>query len=169
LGRGLPALTNWQRAKRDEAATVASDLAAAQAGARLMPSLRDSLQSRKARLAAIDSAILAGPTPSGAAAGLASALEDIADEASVKVSAMQLQADSAGAGGLVQVGVRMTAVGDVYGLLALLRAIEGGRQLLAVRELAVTASEPSAPSSKQETLRLDLMVVGLARLAAEVR
>ena len=43
----------------------------------------------------------------------------------MKVSAMQLQADSAGAGGLVQVAVRMTAVSDVYGLLALLRAIEG--------------------------------------------
>jgi hypothetical protein len=167
LGRGVPTLVQWQSAQRAEAATISTDLAVARAGARLMPQLLDSLRSRQARLAAIDSAMLGGSTPAAAAAGLASALQDIAADASVKVSAMQLQADSAGTGGVVQVGVRVTAVSDVYGLLALLRALEGGRTLLAVRELAVTQPEPAAPASKQETLRLDVMVVGLARIAAE--
>jgi len=167
LGRGVPTLVQWQSAQRAEAATISTDLAVARAGARLMPQLLDSLRSRQARLAVIDSAMLVGSTPAAAAAGLASALQDIADDASVKVSAMQLQADSAGTGGVVQVGVRVTAVSDVYGLLALLRALEGGRTLLAVRELAVTQPEPAAPASKQETLRLDVMVVGLARIAAE--
>jgi hypothetical protein len=169
LGRGLPRLNEWQSSQITEAATLANDLTAARSGARLMPALRDTLRARQARLSALDSAILTGPTSSAAAASLASALEDLATEASVKVSAMQLQADSPAAGALVQVGVRMTAVADVYGLLALMRAIEGGRQLLAIRELAVTQPEPAAPSNKAEQLRLDLTVVGLARIAVEKR
>jgi type II secretion system (T2SS) protein M len=169
LGRGVPALMQWQRSTRAEATSVISDLRAAQAGARLMPVLRDSLRSRQARLVSLDSGILRGPTSSAAAAGLASKLEELADDASVKVSAMQLQADSTGAGALFQVGVRMTSVGDIYGLLALLRAIEAGTTLLSVRDLAVTQPDPMAPTSKPETLRLDIMVVGLARIGAETR
>jgi hypothetical protein len=169
LGRGLPLLTQWQSAQIAEAAPLTSDLAAARAGARLMPLLRDTLRVRQARLAALDSSILSGATPSAAAAGLASAVQDIADESSVKISAMQLQADSAGPGALVHVGVRVTAMADVYGLLSLMRAIEGGTQLLAVRELAVTQPEPAAPANKIESLRLDMTVVGLARIAAEKR
>lgn len=166
FGRGLPALTQWQNAKRTEAETITADLASARAGARLMSVLHDSMRSRKVRLATVDSTLLTGATPSAAAAGLASMLEDLADEAHVKVSAMQLHADSTdgGAGTLVQVGVRMTAVADVYGLLALLRTIEGGTTLLAVRELGVTQPEPTAPAGKPESLRLDVMVVGLARM-----
>lgn len=164
LARGLPALVRWQRGASAEAETLVTDLAMARAGARSMTMLRDSLRARQARLAAMDSAILTGPTPSAAAAQLASLLEDLADEAQVKVSAMQLHADSAATGALVQVGVRMTAVADVYGLLALLRAIEGGNPLLAVRELAVTQPEPAAPSSKPESLRLDVAVVALAKV-----
>jgi len=164
LARGLPALTRWQNDKCSEAETLLADLAAARSGARQLPALRDSLRSREARLATIDSAIIIGPTPSAAAASLASELEDLADDASVKISAMQLHADSASSGALVQVGVRLTAVADVYGLLSLLRDIEGGTMLLAVRDLAVTQPEPAAPTSKPETLRVDLMVVGLARI-----
>ena len=169
LARGVPSLMRWQNAQRTEAASMTADLSAARAGARQMPALRDSLRARQRRLAAVDSTMLSGPTSSSAAAMLASALEDLATESSVKVSAMQLHADSAAAGALVQIGVRVTAVADVYGLLALLRAIEGGETLLAVRELAVTQPEPAAPSSKPEALRVDMMVVGLARITGEKR
>jgi hypothetical protein len=166
--RGLPSLVRWQNDRRMEVESMVADLSAARAGARQMPAMRDSLRARQKRLAAVDSAILSGPTSSSAAAMLASALEELATESSVKVSAMQLHADSA-AGALVQVGVRVTAVTDVYGLLAMLRAIEGGEMLLAVRELAVTQPEPAAPSSKPEALRIDMMVVGLARVTGEKR
>jgi hypothetical protein len=164
LARGLPALTRWQNEKRNEAETLLGDLVAARSGVRQLPALRDSLRARQARLAAIDSAIFIGQTASAAAASLASTVEDLADEASVKVSAMQLHADSASSGALVEVGVRLTGVADVYGLLALLRDIEGGTILLAVRDLAVTQPEPAAPANKPETLRVDMMVVGLARV-----
>jgi hypothetical protein len=169
LARGLPSLMRWQNEQRLEAESMVADLSAARAGARQMPALRDSLRARQKRLAVVDSSILSGPTSSSAAAMLASALEELAGESSVKVSAMQLHADSAAAGALVQVSVRLTAVADVYGLLALLRAIEGGETLLAVRELAVTQPEPAAPSSKPEALRVDMMVVGLARITGEKR
>jgi hypothetical protein len=169
LGRGLPALIRWQSTRIGEATAAVSDLMNARAGRRVLPALRDSVRAREARIAVIDSTVVTGPTPSAAAARLASALEEMADEARVNVSAMQLVADSATAGGVTHVGVRLTGVGDVYGLLALMRAVEGGEALLAVRELAISQADPAAPSAKAEALRIDMMVVGLARIAADGR
>ena len=166
LGRGVPALLAWQNTQLASAASTALELAVARDGVRRLPSLRDSVRVRSARVAAIDSIMLSGITASAAAADLASSLEAMAEEAAVKVSAMQLHADSAVAGTLAHVGVRVTATADVYGLFALLRAIEGGQVLLVVRESGVTQPEPAAPSSQPESLRLELLVVGLARIAA---
>jgi hypothetical protein len=169
LGRGLPALMSWQSTRIADATATVGDLTDARAGRRALPTLRDSAREQQARIAAIDSAIVTAPTSSAAAALLASALEEMADEARVKVGAMQLVADSAAAGAVVQVGVRLTGVADVYGLLELLKAVEGGEALLAVRELAVSQSDPAAPSTKPEALRIDMMVVGMARIAADGR
>jgi len=80
---------------------------------------------------------------------------------------MQLHADSAGPGALAQVAVRVAATADVYGLLALLRAIEGGNAMFAVRELNVTQPEPAASRNKPEMLRLELMVTAVARITGE--
>jgi hypothetical protein len=167
LGRGVPMMMQWQSTQIAEASTVASDVAQSRAGSRLLPQLRDTLRTYVARLNTLDSAMLSGPTPSAAAARLASEMEILADESSVKIGAMQLQADSADVGALVLVGVRVTAVADVFGLLAFMRAIEGGERLLAVRELVVTQPEPDAPASKAESLRVELTVVALARVALE--
>jgi hypothetical protein len=134
-----------------------------------MPALRDTARSYVARMGALDSSILSASSPSAAAVRLASEVEDVADESSVKIGAIQLQADSAGVGALVTVGVRVTAIADVFGLLAFMRAIEGGERMLVVRELVVTQPEPAAPENKAETLRIELTIVGLARVALEKR
>ena len=102
-----------------------------------------------------------------AAVQLAAEVENLADESAVKISAMQLQADSARVGALVNVGVRVTAIADVFGLLAFMRAIDGGERMLLVRELVVTQPEPAALPNKAESLRIELTVVALARVASE--
>lgn len=169
FGRVVPLMTQWQSAQIAEASTVTRDIGEARAGERLLPAMRDALRAQVVRMEALDSAILSGPTPSAAAARLASEVETLADESSVKIGAIQLQADSAEVGGLVHVGVRVTAVADVFGLLAFMRAIEGGEGLLVVRELVVVQPEPAAPASKPEALRVELAVIALARVALEKR
>jgi hypothetical protein len=169
LARGVPALMEWQRDRSAEAAAVSQQAAAARTGVRMLPALRDSLRDREARLAALDSVLLSGSSASAAAADLASTLEDMADGALVRVVSMQLRADSAAAGSLAQVAVRVNGVTDVIGLASFLRAIEGGETPLIVRELAVTQSEPTASGGKVEALRVDLLVEGIARITLERR
>jgi len=169
LGRGLPGLLQWQETQLRRATIVMGELDSARVASRDVPLLRDSLVATRMRLMALDSTILSGPTPSAAAATLAAVLGDMASDAAVKVSAMQLNADSVASNSLAQVGVRMTAIADVYGLMALLRAIEGGDTLLVVREIAVNQPEPAAPANKQESLRVEVSVAALVRIGQEVR
>ena len=167
LGRGVPSMMRWQSTQIAEAAEVARDIAEARGGERVMPAIRDTLRSYVARMKTLDSSILSGPSPSAVAVQLASEVENLADESAVKIGAMQLQADSAGVGALVHVGVRVTAIADVFGLLAFMRAIDGGERMLLVRELVVTQPEPAALPNKAESLRIELTVVALARVASE--
>jgi hypothetical protein len=165
IGRGGPALLEWQASQRGSAQELGVELNAARAARAGLSRLRDSLGAQRARVAELDSTMLGAETASAAAAQLASTLEDLADDAHVKVGALQLRADSASASPVTEVAVRLTAVADVYGLLALMRSIEGGDLLLTIRELSVSQPDPGAPDGKPETLRVDMTVGGLARLA----
>ncbi|MEP6493402.1 MAG: GspMb/PilO family protein [bacterium] len=166
VARGLPALRAWERDRIGDAAAASLQASAARTGVRLLPALRDSLRDREMRLAALDSVLLTGPSPSAAASDLASTLGDMADDAPLKISAMQLRADSAGPGSLTPVAVRVTGVTDIAGLAGFLRAIEGGEVPLLVRELAVSQPEPAAPSGRVESLRVDILVEGIARITS---
>lgn len=167
LSRGLPAVSAWERGRLALAADLASQAAAARAGVRSLTRLRDTLRARQRRLAALDSTLLGGASSAAAAADLASVLDDIARASRLKVAAMQLRADSAPPGALALVAVRIAGVTDVAGLAAFLRSVETDDTPLAVRELAVSQSEPAAPEGTPEALRVDVLVEGLARISPE--
>jgi hypothetical protein len=169
LARGLPALRSWERQKLEHAAAIRVDLAAARDGRRALPALRESLNVRHARLAALDSTLLSGQSSSAAAADLTALIEQIAADARVKVNALQIFADSALSGSVAHVRVRMTGVADVTGLATFLRAVEGGDTPLVVRELVVTQPDAMAPSSKPETLRIEVVIEGIAIIRREAR
>ena len=169
LSRGLPALRTWMRDRTARARAAAEQLASVQSGIRRLPVLRESLLVRRARLAALDSVIPAASTPSGVAAVVASILEGVADENDVKLTTLQLRADTAVRAGRVRVSVRVGGVADVTGLAGLLQAIEAGETPLVVRDLSVSQPEPVAPDSKPEALRFDISVAGLGRIAARHR
>ncbi|HEX3865445.1 MAG TPA: GspMb/PilO family protein [Gemmatimonadaceae bacterium] len=166
IGRALPALLAWQRAQVEQAANLTQDLQAAEREERAVGTIRDSVRARSARLARYDSSMLSAGSASAASAALASSLADLADAAPIKVSSMQLRADSAAPGSIAPVAVRVTGTTDVKGLGEFLRAVEGGEVPLMVRELAVTQPEPNAPDNKIESLRVDILVEGLARITA---
>jgi len=161
FGRGLPAARAWNAALVDSAASLAVDLASAGLAHRRVQLTRASLASVQARLASVDSSILIAPSPTAGAARLASLIADAADSSRVKLIATQLRADSARAVSLARVSVRITALADVAGLLAFLRALEENDVLMAVEELAISPSDPAAADDRPEVLRVEVVVAGL--------
>ena len=166
FSRGLPALREWERARVSEASDLAAKASLARAHAHMLGVMRDSLAARKERLATVDSAMLSGTSAAAVAADLAATLDQIATSSHVKVTSMQLRADSAAPGALTRVAVRVSGTTDVAGLAAFLRAVEANDALLVVRELTVSQSEPAAPASKPEALHVDVVVEALARILA---
>jgi hypothetical protein len=162
LTRGIPAGLDWQRRTVLEATSMAADLAGARRSVRSLPALRDSLRIRSNRLAALDSTLLSGPSSAAAAADLSSILENIAEDAGIRVSSFQIGADSASPGWPNRVRVRVVGVGDVVALADFLRAVEGSGTPLVVRELVVAQPDPLGPASRPETLRLEILVESIA-------
>lgn len=163
IGRGLPAARAWNAMLVGSAASVANEVASGRVARRGLEVTRAALSSARRRSAEVDSSILIAPSPSAGAALLASLVADAADSSRVKILATQLHADSAASGSLARLSVRITAVGDVAGLVTFLRTIESGDVVLAVEELAISPSDPAGSDDKPEALRLELVVAGLAR------
>lgn len=166
LARGLPALADWEKSRVAAANDAAARVSSARMSVRMLAVLRDSLGSRGRQLAAIDSAMIVGVSPAAVAADLAQALDGIAASTRFKVIAMQLRPDSAPAGSISRVAVRVTGTTDATGLAAFLRAVEGGDTPLVVRELLVSQPEPAASANKPESLHVDVLVETLARIAS---
>jgi hypothetical protein len=164
LGKGLPAAMQWERDQLAEASALSQQATVARSQLRTLPTLRDSLHAREARLAALDSLLISGANASAAAADLASTLSDLAESAPIRVTALQLRSDSAATASLTHVSVRLTGVTDVAGLAGFLRAVEDDDAPMSINELSVTQSDPTAPANKIEALRVDIVVDGIARI-----
>lgn len=159
--RGLPAVRAWSSERLERARAASGELASARANAVLLPALRDSLRARRARLASLDSTLLSGATPAAIGAALASMVEEIADENAMKLTALQLYADTIAVTGLVRAEARLTATADVVGLAGFLRDVDGGPLRLMVHDLAISQPTPAASDSKPEALHIDITVAGL--------
>lgn len=166
VSRGLPALREWERMRVAEASELSASASSTRVRAQMLGIMRESLAARRERLAAGDSVMLSGTSPAAVAADLASSLDEMATAARVKIASMQLRADSATAGALARVAVRVSGTSDVTGLAAFLRAVETDAAPLAVREITVSQSDPAAPTSKVEALHVDILVETLARIRA---
>jgi hypothetical protein len=163
---GLPALHEWETTQRTAAVAVLNDRAAAIAGARTASVLDDSVRARSYRLASLDSGIVSVATVAEGGAALSSIVADVAEAANVRVTSLQIRGDTVVRGGFARVAVRLIGVSDVAGLAALLHDVEANDVSIAVRELSVAQSDPAAPSSHAESLRIDLLAETLVRVKA---
>ena len=160
--RGVPAWRAWRSQLQGSAAELTAELQRAEASVATSGRVADSLRARKARFLALAPALVAGDSPAGSAAALASLVSGVAATSGLRVGAMQVRADTAGAGMFVRVGVRADVVGDVRGVSLFLATLEHGPVMLRVRELSIAQPEPSAPADRAEALRVELLVEGLA-------
>ncbi|HSQ31483.1 MAG TPA: GspMb/PilO family protein [Gemmatimonadaceae bacterium] len=161
VARGIPAIRAWEADRLREARETATQLASIRVGRRQLSALRDSLAARRARLASVDSTLLSGASTSAIAAALASSLEDQADRNAMKITALQIRADSVARGGMTRVDVRLSGITDVVGLAGLLQSVEGGAMPLVIRELDVSQPEPAAADNRAEALHIDVLVSGV--------
>lgn len=160
--RGIPAWRRWDADARESGAELAAAAAVAQADVRNVAALSDSVAAREARLVAMAPRILDGSTPAAAGASLASLVSGAAARARVALGSVQVQQDTAGNGTFVRVSVRGDATGDLPGITRMLALLEGGPELLAVRELSIVQPDAGGPADRVETLRLEFTVQGLA-------
>lgn len=163
--RGIPAWRAWDGSVRASAVEMRAELAAAEdAAGRLAPAL-DSLQARRDRFVALAPALLDGDTPAEASAALSARLAAAGVRARVRMGAAQVRADTARAGTFTRIHARVDAIGDLPGLTRLLTDLEGGPELLAIREVFINQPDAGGPAERPETLRVEITVQGLALLA----
>jgi hypothetical protein len=165
LARGLPAWRRWDADTRASAAEMATEAVRAESVVQQLPAALDSLQARRARYVALGRGVLDGESTAAAGASLASLVSGAAARAGVQIGSVQVRPDSAGAGTFMRITVRAEGTGDLPAITRMLEMLEGGRTLLAVRDLSITQPNPGGPAEQPEALRVELAVDGLALTA----
>jgi hypothetical protein len=165
LARGVPAWRRWDADAHTSAAARAREAARVESTVRQLPAGLDSLQARRARYVALGRGILDGESTAAAGASLASLVSGAAARAGVRMGSVQVRPDTAGAGTFLRIAVRADATGDLPAITRMLETLEGGRTLLAVRDVSITQPNPGGPAEQPEALRLELTVEGLALAA----
>lgn len=161
--RGAPAWLHWTRDARTEASALTAEAMRARESVRNAGTVRDSPTVRRLRYDELAPAILEGETAAGAAGSLAEQLSNAAVEANVRLGSVQLRADTTSRAAFTRVSVRADFTGDIVGVAAMLYVLEGGAELLSIRELSITQPEPAAGDDRPEMLRVSLVIEGLAR------
>jgi hypothetical protein len=122
--------------------------------------LRDSAAQLGQDLVGLAPKILSGNSAADAVADLSGRLNLAASGHQAKLGRVDAAPDSAAAGRLRRVTLRATFECDVRGLVGVLQALELGKAALAVREVRITATDPSSPDGNPEVLRVELAVTG---------
>ena len=166
LGRGVPALLAWTQSQRAAALAASTALEQLHQANRTIPITSQLRALVERRLADYDSALLVGSTPANAGAELAQILGDAASVSEVQLGSVQLSADSVSRNLLAHARARATLSGDLQSISIFLEVLEEGPPLVAVRELALTAAQPTGRSSQRETLQAEVVVEGVFKLAS---
>ena len=125
-----------------------------------LPTLRDSAAVLSQALVALAPQVLSGSSPAEAGADLSGRMNLAASRAPAKVERLDPLPDSSGDGRLGRVRVHAALETDVRGLIALIRAIDGGDEVLKLDELRVDALEAGTVPRGPEILKIDITVSG---------
>lgn len=126
------------------------------------PSRRDEVEEPDARLA-FEAQFIESRTITEATGSLVQLVAGLADFAGARVRMTSPASDSAFRDGIATVRVRVSLSTDSQGLLTFLRELEVGPRLLVISQLTVSQVEPAAGPEQPEALRVELLILGLAR------
>lgn len=164
----LPAERKWDDREEMRAMLSERELAEARSLISEEGSTREALAARSRELRKLEVGLVRSETISGGETALAAVISTAAAAAGIKVGALALDTDTGDHGTLRTVSVTAEASGDIQGLASFLGALEGTRSRLAVRALSITPSDPVAPETRAETLRLELTVQAQVITAARM-
>ena len=122
--------------------------------------LRDSAAELSRALVGLAPRILSGSSAAEAIADLSGRVNLAGSTHQAKLERVDPLPDSALAGRLHRVALRIAFECDVRGLVGVLQELEFGKAALAVRELRVTAVDAASPDKSPEVLRVNLTVTG---------
>jgi len=125
-----------------------------------LPMLRDSAATLSQALVALAPQLLSGSTATEAGSDLSGRMNLAAARAPARVERLDPMPDSTGNGRLGRVRVRAALETDVRGLVALIRAIDAGDEVLRLEELHVEAPDPAAVNRGPEILKVEVTVSG---------
>ena len=122
--------------------------------------LRDSAVALGQALVGLAPKILSGNSVAEAVADLSGRVNLAASNHGAKLARLDPVADSGVAGRLRRATLRTSFECDVRGLVGVLEALEGGKAVLSVKELRVTAVDAASVDKSAEVLRVELTVAG---------
>lgn len=169
VGRALPAWRHWTSTTHAAAMLSARRLARAELLVRIAPAMRDSLRSRLMRRAALGRTLLAGDSPSAAAAQLASLVSTTATRYGVEMGTIDVRDDSVHARRETLVVVTTSVTGDADALTHFLASLESGSPRVGIRSFAIAASDPVSAAKQPEVLHADVVAAGLAYGSTTIR
>lgn len=165
IGKGVPALRNWEAMRIAEAGEIAASVRQLERGASTLSAVRDSATQLDQRLRVARRRLMSAASTENGVAMLAATVERLAEAQGVDVITIAMSRDTAARAGLGRVSVRLAADGDVAGLSDLLYEIETHDTPMAIRQLLVTQPDPGAPATRPEALHFELTVETLADIA----
>ena len=125
-----------------------------------LPRLRDSAAVLSHALLALAPQVLSGSSAAEAGADLSGRLNLAAARAPAKLESLDALPDSLSSGRLGMVCVHAALETDVRGLVALLRSIDTGEEVLRLEELRVEAPDPGMIARGPEILKVEVTVSG---------
>ncbi|MEJ2546457.1 MAG: type II secretion system protein GspM [Gemmatimonadota bacterium] len=165
----FPVASRWnERETRIEA--QAEQLARVEARVATRAELRATLDSLEARREATARRLIDGNTAALAASSLQSLINGYALRSGVSVIRIDSDVDRGTDGdeiGLIEIPLRLSARGDIWGLVDLLFYIENGEKLLVIDELSVSGAR--SIGAERQTMSWTLRLHGLFAPAREDR
>lgn len=162
VGRGAPAYRRWRTDVRNQRDLAVARATYVSASVRDIQHSRARLADAARRLAAYDSAYVAGATATAAGAALAELISEAATDADVQLTSIQASADSLPSGPARRVHARASVSGDFPKLARFIESLEEGMPLVAVRTVDITQAGSPTPD-RPEQLRADLEIESVAR------
>jgi hypothetical protein len=163
IGAGVPRYLAWRTAAFTNAEQAASALARVRRSVVRYPRTTAALLQVRQRLALLDSLVLVDSSAATAGTSLADAISEAAEGAGVTLGSIQIKRDTLTRSRLRRIAARATVSGDVEAIALFLESLEGGTQLLAVREWSINGGSTTAASGQPELLRMDVLLEGIAR------
>lgn len=167
VGRGAPAVATWNAQQRAAAKETVHEAQRLESAVRFHESIKRTLDGARQRLATYDTALIVAASQAVAGAELARILSDASEASEVHLTSVQIHGDTVAprAHGLVSTGARASVRGDLFSIALFLQILEEGPSLVMVREFAITEADPAVLPGQRESLRLDVLVEGVTRIA----